>query len=72
MDNAAFKKAMKNVRKHRDIKLVKIKARKIYSVSKPNYNTTKKFSENLLAIEMRKKIQVVLNKPVLLALSIIE
>ena len=42
MNNAAFEKAMKNVRKHRDIKLVKIKARKIYLISKPNYNTTEK------------------------------
>ena len=40
-----------------------------YLVSEPNYHTTKFFTENLLAIEMR-KTQVVMNKPVYLGLSI--
>ena len=33
-----------NVRKHRDIKLVTITERRNYSVSEPNYHTTKFFS----------------------------
>ena len=36
----------------------------------PNYHTTKYFSENLLAIEM-KKIKVKMNKPVYLGMSIL-
>ena len=40
-------------------------------VSEPNYHTTKWFSENLLAIEM-KKSKVKMNKPVYLGLSILE
>ena len=40
-------------------------------MSQPNYHTTKWFSENLLAIEM-KKIKVKMNKPVYLGLSILE
>ena len=40
-------------------------------MSEPNYHATKWFSENLLAIEM-KKIKVKMNKPVYLGLSILE
>ena len=35
--------------------------RKTYLVSEPNYHTTTLFTENLLAIEMR-KIQTLMNK----------
>ena len=55
MNNAVFGKTMKNVRKHRDTKLVTTKRRRNYLVSEPNYHTTKFFIENLLAIEMKKK-----------------
>ena len=39
-------------------------------MSESNYHTTKQFSENLLAIEM-KKIKVKMNKPVFLGMSIL-
>ena len=39
-------------------------------VSETNYHTTKRFSENLLAIEM-KKTKVTMNKPVYLGMSIL-
>ena len=45
---------MQNVRKHRYIKLVTAERRRNYLVSEPNYHTTKLFTENLLAIEMKK------------------
>ena len=45
---------MENVRKHRDLTLV-ITERRIYLVSEPNYHTTKFFTENLLATEMKKQ-----------------
>ena len=38
MNNAMFGKSIKNVREHRDIKRVTIKARRKYLVSKPNYH----------------------------------
>ena len=41
---------MKNVRKHRDIKLVATERRRNYLVSEPNYHTTKFFTKHLLAI----------------------
>ena len=55
MNNAVFGKTMENVRKHRDIKLVT--ANKWNQlVSQPNYHTTKYFSEDLLATEMKKQM----------------
>ena len=71
MNNAVFGKTMENVRKHRYIKLVTTVKRINQLVSEPNYHTTKWFSENLLAIEV-KKTKVKLNKPVQLGLSILE
>ena len=70
MNNAVFGKTMENVRKHRDIKLVTTERRRNYLVSEPNYHTRKFFTENLLAIEM-KKTEILMNKPVCLGLSIL-
>ena len=71
MSNAVFGKTMENVRKHRDIKLVTTDKRINRLVSESNYHTTKWFSEDLLAIEM-KKTKVKINKPIYLGLSILE
>ena len=57
MNNFVFGKTMGNVRKHRGIKLVTTDEKRNKLVSEPNYHTTKCFSENLLAIEMKKKIK---------------
>ena len=54
MNNAVFGKTTENVRKHRDTKLVTTERRRNYLVSKPNYHTTKFFTEHLLAIETKK------------------
>ena len=62
---------MENVRKHKDIKLVTPDKRRNQLVSEPIYHATKHFSENLLAIEM-KKIKVKTNNPVYLGFSILE
>ena len=70
MNNSVFGKTMENVRKHRDIKLVTTDEKRNKLVSEPNYHTTKHFSENLLAIEM-KKTKVKMNKPVYLGMSIL-
>ena len=59
MNNAVFRKTMENVRKHRDIKLVTTETRANF------------FTENLLAIEM-KKTEILTSKPVHLGLSILE
>ena len=52
MNNSVFGKTMENVRKHRDIKLDKKDEKRNKLVSEPNDHTTKRFSENLLAIEI--------------------
>ena len=56
---------MENARKQRDIKLVTTEKRRNQLASKPNYNTPKYFSVNLMAIEM-KKAKVKMNKPIYL------
>ena len=54
MNNSVFGKTIENVRKHRDIKLVTTDKRGYQLVSEPNYQAMKGFSENLVAIEMKK------------------
>ena len=71
MNNSVFGKTMENVRKHRDIKLVTTDEKRNKLVSEPNYHTTKHFSENLLAIEM-KKIKIIMNKPAYLGMPILD
>ena len=71
MNNAVFGNAIENVRKHRDIKLVTTDKRRNQLVSEPNYHTTKHFSENLIAIEM-KKTKVKMNKPTYVAMPILD
>ena len=46
---------MKNVIKHRDIKLFKTERKRNYLVSEPKYLTTKFSTEHLLAKEMKKQ-----------------
>ena len=71
INNAVFGKTMENVRKHRDIKLVKTDCKRNELVSEPNYHTMKLTEKNLSIIEM-KKIKVKMNKPIYLGLSILE
>ena len=70
MNNSVFGKTIENLRKHRDIKLVTRNEKRNKLVSEPNYHTTKRFSENLLAIEMKKKVKM--NKPLYLGMSILD
>ena len=71
MNNSVFGKIIENVREHRDIKLVTTEEKRIKLVSEPNYHTIKQFSENLLAIEMKKR-KAKMNKPVYLGMSILD
>ena len=71
MNNSLFGKAMANVRKHRDIKFVTTDEKRNKLFSEPNYHTTKRFPENLLATEM-KKIKVKMNRPIYLDMSILD
>ena len=71
MNNSVFRKTLENVRKHGDIKLVTTEEKRIKLVSERNYHTTKHFSDNLLAIEI-KKTNVKTNKPVYVGMSILD
>ena len=68
-NNSVFGKTMENVRKHRDIKLVTTEKRRLKLVSEPNYYTTKHFSENVIAIEMK---MIKMNKSIYLGASILD
>ena len=62
---------MENVRNHRDIKLITTDKRRKRLVSEPNYHSHKKFSDHLMAIEM-KKTRVKMIKPLYLGMSILD
>ena len=68
MNNPVFGKTVENVRKHRHVTADE-KRNKL--VPEPNYHPAKRFSENLLAIEM-KKAKVEMNGPIYLAMSILD
>ena len=57
---------------HRYIKLVTIEEKRNYLVSEPICLTTNFFPEILVATEMKKTSQILMNKPVYLGLSILE
>ena len=71
MNNSVFGKTMENVIKHKYVKLVTTVLKRNKSVSELNYHTTKCFSENLLAIEM-KNTKVKMDKPVYLGMSVLD
>ena len=62
---------MKNVRNHRDIKLVTSDKRRKQLVSEPNYHSHKTFSEHLMAIQM-KKTRIKMIKPIYLGMSMLD
>ena len=66
MNDVVFGKTFENVRKHGDIKLATTDKRRNQLASEPNYHTPKHFTENLIAIEM-KKAKVKINNPCILA-----
>ena len=71
MNNTVFAKTMENVRKHRDIKLVKTDKKRNKLVSEPNNHTMKIIYDNLTIIEM-KKVKVKMNKPIYSGMSILD
>ena len=59
------------MRNHRDIKLITSEKRRKRLVSEPNCHSCKKFSNHLMAIEM-KKTRVKMNRPLYLGMSILD
>ena len=71
MNNAVFGKTMENIRKRVDVRLVTSEEKVNKLVSKPNYDRRTIFSENLVAVHM-KKTKVVFNKPIYLGMCILD
>ncbi|KYN28493.1 hypothetical protein ALC57_02085, partial [Trachymyrmex cornetzi] len=74
MNNAVFGKTMENVRDHVDIRLItrwdgKYDAEVM--IAKPNFHSRSIFSENLVAVELR-KLEVKMNKPIYVGMCILE
>ncbi|XP_011858376.1 PREDICTED: uncharacterized protein LOC105555932 [Vollenhovia emeryi] len=74
MNNAVYGKTMKNVREHVDVRLVtrwdgRYGAEAL--IARPNFHSRSIFSENLMAVELR-KLEVMLNKPIYVGMSILE
>ena len=71
MNNPAFGKMIKNVRKQREIKLVVTEQRRKKLVSDANYKSCVAFSDHLLAIEMR-KTRIYMDKPIMVGQAILD
>ena len=71
MNNAVFEKAMGNVRNRRDVQLIVTEKRRKKLVSQPNYDSWKVFSENLMAIEMR-KTEILMDEPIAVGQAILD
>ena len=62
---------MKNIRKHRNIKLITTEEKYLLTVMKPNFKSGVRFDENLMGCEMG-KIKVVMKKPIYLGQAILD
>ena len=71
MNNAVFGKTMENIRKRVDVKLVNNKKRAEKLSAKPNFKHCNIFSEDLVAIHM-KKTKLDFDKPVYLGMCILD
>ena len=71
MNNSMFRKAMENVRNHRDIKLVTSNKQRNKFASEHNYHSTKYISKVLLVIRM-KKTEAKINKPMYLGEAVLD
>ena len=70
-NNSVFGKTMENLRNRFDIKLVNTEEKALKLFAKTNFDKLTIFSENLIAVHM-KKIKLKLNKPMYLGMSILD
>ena len=70
MNKAVFSKMIENVRKRRNIKLIVFEERRKKLASELNYSACTVFSDNVMAIQMR-KTHIVMNKPIIIGQTIL-
>ena len=71
MNNSVFGKTMENKRKHKDMRLVTDEDRYKKLVMKPNFKDGRKFSDNLMGVEMGKS-NIKMIKPLYLGQAILD
>ena len=71
MNNSVFGKMIENVRKRRDIKLIVTEERRKKLTSESNYESCTTFSDELMAIEMR-KTSILLDKLIIVGQAILD
>ena len=71
MNNSVFGKTMENIRNRVDIKLITNEKEAKKLISKPNFHHRTIFTENLIAVHM-KKTKVYYNKPIYLGLCVLD
>ena len=71
MNNSVFGKTMENKRKHKDMRLVANEDRYKKLVMKPNFKDERKFSDNLMGVEMGKS-KIKMTKPLYLGQAILD
>ena len=74
MNNAVFGKTMENVRNHVDVKFLthwEWRYGAEAMIAKPNFHSRSVFSENLIAVELR-KLEVKFNKPIYVGMCILD
>ena len=71
MNNSVYGKTMENIRKHKDMRLVTDETRYKKLIMKPNFKDGRKFSKNLMGVEMGKS-KIKMTKPVYLGQAILD
>ena len=71
MNNSVFGKTMENIRNRVDIKLVTNEKKALKLFAKTNYDKCTIFSENLIAVHM-KKTKIKFNKPIYTGMSVLD
>ena len=71
MNNAVFGKTVENIRNRVDIKLITNEKEAKKLISKPNFHHRTIFTENLIAVHM-KKTKVYYNKPIYLGMCVLD
>ena len=71
MNNSVFGKTMKNIKNHKDMKLVTSNKKYLKYVMKPNFKDGHPFSKHLFAVEMG-KTKIKMNKQVYLGQAILD